>query len=176
MRARAAAGSCRELIDRAIRDPASPLHGLSAEAIDVDSGALIARADPRRRDSYAAIVTRAGQPEIAIELHTEASKSRGTFSVYGFGAVFAQVRVDEELGEVRVDRLVGAFAAGNVLNPKTARSQIIGGMVMGIGAALMEELVVDRRRGFFVNHDMAGYEVPVHADIPHLDEIGRAHV
>jgi xanthine dehydrogenase YagR molybdenum-binding subunit len=62
-------------------------------------------------------------------------------------------------------------AAGRILNPKTARSQVIGGMTMGAGAALMEALVVDKRHGFFVNHDLAGYEVPVHADIPHLDVV-----
>ncbi|MBY5775386.1 xanthine dehydrogenase family protein molybdopterin-binding subunit, partial [Rhizobium leguminosarum] len=61
--------------------------------------------------------------------------------------------------------------AGRILNPKTARSQVIGGMTMGIGAALMEEMVVDKRSGFFVNHDLAGYEVPVHADIPHLEAV-----
>ena len=68
--------------------------------------------------------------------------------------------------------------SGRILNPKTARSQVIGAMTMGVGAALMEELVVDKRDGFFVNHDLAGYEVPVHADIPHqdvifLDEVSR---
>jgi len=161
----------RELLDRAVRDPASPLHGLSADAIDVDGGALIARADPKRRDSYAAIVARSGQPEIAVELHTEASRSRGTFSVYGFGAVFAQVRVDEELGEVRVDRIVGAFAAGKVLNPRTARSQLVGGMVWGIGQALHEHSVRDPRTARMVTRDLADYHVPVHADVPHLEVI-----
>jgi xanthine dehydrogenase YagR molybdenum-binding subunit len=161
----------RELIDRAVRDPASPLHGLAGDAIDADSGALIARADPKRRDSYAAIVTRAGLPEISVELHTEASKGRGAFSVYGFGAVFAQVKVDDELGEVKVDRLVGAFAAGKVLNPRTARSQLIGGMVWGIGQALHEHSVRDPRTARMVTRDLADYHVPVHADVPHLEII-----
>ena len=161
----------RELIDRAVRDPASPLHGLASDAIDADSGALIARADPKRRDSYAAIVSRAGLPEISVELHTEASKTRGAFSVYGFGAVFAQVKVDDELGEVRVDRLVGAFAAGKVLNPRTARSQLIGGMVWGIGQALHEHSVRDSRTARMVTRDLADYHVPVHADVPHLEII-----
>ena len=65
--------------------------------------------------------------------------------------------------------MLAVCAAGRILNPTTARSQVIGGMTMGVGAALMEEMVVDKRLGFFVNHDLAGYEVPVHADIPHLD-------
>ncbi len=77
--------------------------------------------------------------------------------------------MDADTGEIRVRRLLAVCAAGCILNPKTARSQVIGGMVMGVGAALMEEMVVDTRLGFFVNHDLAGYEVPVHADIPHLE-------
>ena len=67
--------------------------------------------------------------------------------------------------------MLAVCAAGRILNPKSARSQVIGAMTMGVGAALMEELAVDKRRGFFVNHDLAGYEVPVHADIPHQDVI-----
>ncbi|MNL14598.1 Xanthine dehydrogenase molybdenum-binding subunit [compost metagenome] len=67
--------------------------------------------------------------------------------------------------------MLAVCAAGRILNPKSARSQVIGGMTMGVGAALMEELAVDLRHGFFVNHDLAGYEVPVHADIPHQEVI-----
>lgn len=88
-----------------------------------------------------------------------------------FGAHFAEVGVDVDTAEVRVRRMSGVFAAGRILNPKSARSQVIGAMVMGVGAALMEELSVDKRFGYFVNHDMAEYLVPVHADIPHQDVI-----
>ncbi len=88
-----------------------------------------------------------------------------------FGAHFVEVAVDAATGEVRIRRMLAVCAAGRILNPKTARSQIIGGMTMGAGAALMEHMVVDHKLGFFVNHDLAGYEVPVHADIPHLDAI-----
>src|SRR5687767_728712 len=93
-----------------------------------------------------------------------------------FGAHFVELGVDAYTGEVRVRRMLAVCAAGRILNPKTARSQVIGGQVMDVGAALMEELAVDKQRGFFVNHDLAGYEVPVHADIPHqevvfLDEV-----
>ncbi|MGH1572422.1 aldehyde oxidoreductase molybdenum-binding subunit PaoC [Methylobacterium sp. P31] len=93
-----------------------------------------------------------------------------------FGAHFVEVGVDVDTAEVRVRRMLAVCAAGRILNPKSARSQVIGGMVMGTGAALTEELVVDAKRGFFANHDLAGYEVPVHADIPHqqvifLDEV-----
>lgn len=88
-----------------------------------------------------------------------------------FGAHFCEVGVDAYTGEIRVRRMLAVCAAGRILNPITARSQVIGGMTMGAGAALMEELAIDRRFGFFVNHDLAGYEVPVHADIPHQDVI-----
>ena len=88
-----------------------------------------------------------------------------------FGAHFVEVGVDAATAEVRVRRMLAVCAAGRILNPKSARSQVIGAMTMGAGAALMEELVVDKRRGFFVNHDLAAYEVPVHADIPHQDVV-----
>jgi xanthine dehydrogenase YagR molybdenum-binding subunit len=88
-----------------------------------------------------------------------------------FGARFVEVGVHAATGEIRLRRMLAVCAAGRILNPKTARSQVIGAMTMGAGAALMEEMVVDRRHGFFVNHDLASYEVPVHADIPHQDVI-----
>jgi len=88
-----------------------------------------------------------------------------------FGAHFVEVGVDQYTGEVRVRRMLAVCAAGRVLNPKSARSQVIGAMTMGVGGALMEELAVDKRLGFFVNHDLAGYEVPVHADIPSQEVI-----
>lgn len=88
-----------------------------------------------------------------------------------FGAHFVEVGVNAVTGETRIRRMLAVCAAGRILNPKTARSQVIGAMTMGAGAALMEDLVVDKRVGFFVNHDLAGYEVPVHADIPHQEVI-----
>jgi xanthine dehydrogenase YagR molybdenum-binding subunit len=88
-----------------------------------------------------------------------------------FGAHFVEVGVHAATGEIRVRRMLAVCAAGRILNPKSARSQVIGAMTMGVGAALMEELAIDPRKGFFVNHDLAGYEVPVHADIPHQDVI-----
>lgn len=88
-----------------------------------------------------------------------------------FGAHFVEVAVDAATAEIRIRRMLSVCAAGRILNPTTARSQILGAMTMGAGAALMEELVVDRRKGYFVNHDLALYEVPVHADIPHQDVI-----
>lgn len=88
-----------------------------------------------------------------------------------FAGHFCEVGVDQDSGEVRVRRMLSVCAAGRIINPKTARSQCLGGMTMGIGAALMEEQVVDGRFGYFVNHDLAEYHVPVHADIPDLDVV-----
>jgi xanthine dehydrogenase YagR molybdenum-binding subunit len=88
-----------------------------------------------------------------------------------FGAHFVEVGVDAATAEIRVRRMLAVCASGRILNPKTARSQVIGAMTMGVGGALMEELAVDTRHGFFVNHDLAGYEVPVHADIPHQEVV-----
>ena len=88
-----------------------------------------------------------------------------------FGAHFVEVAVDTVTGETRVRRMLAVCAAGRILNPEQARSQVIGAMTMGVGGALMEHLVVDKRIGFFANHDLATYEVPVHADIPHQEVI-----
>ena len=93
------------------------------------------------------------------------------YALQTFGAHFVEVGVDAATAEVRVRRMLAVCASGRILNPKSARSQVIGGMTMGVGAALMEKLSVDTRRGFFVNHDLATYEVPVHADIPHQDVV-----
>jgi xanthine dehydrogenase YagR molybdenum-binding subunit len=99
-----------------------------------------------------------------------------TYQQSTFAGHFVEAAVDAATGEVRIRRMLAVCAAGRILNPKSARSQVIGAMTMGAGAALVEELAIDRRFGFFVNHDLAGYEVPVHADIPHqevvfLDEV-----
>jgi xanthine dehydrogenase YagR molybdenum-binding subunit len=88
-----------------------------------------------------------------------------------FGAHFVEVAVDSITGETRVRRMLAVCAAGRILNPKQARSQVIGAMTMGVGGALMEHLAVDTKRGFFANHDLATYEVPVHADIPHQEVV-----
>ncbi|SUJ19780.1 4-hydroxybenzoyl-CoA reductase subunit alpha [Sphingomonas paucimobilis] len=94
-----------------------------------------------------------------------------TYQLSTFGSHFVEVGVDAYTGVVRLRRMLAVCAAGRILNPKAARSQVIGAMTMGVGSALMEELAVDKRFGFFVNHDLAGYEVPVHADIPHQEVI-----
>jgi xanthine dehydrogenase YagR molybdenum-binding subunit len=113
----------------------------------------------------------AGQGELVAEDAMEYGDLGKKYQQSTFGAHFVEVGVHAATGEIRVRRMLAVCAAGRILNPKSARSQVIGAMTMGVGAALMEELVVDKRRGFFVNHDLAGYEVPVHADIPHQEVI-----
>jgi xanthine dehydrogenase YagR molybdenum-binding subunit len=113
----------------------------------------------------------AGEGGLSAEDAIEYGDLDKTYQQSTFGAHFAEVGVDMATAEIRVRRMLAVCAAGRILNPKSARSQVIGAMTMGAGAALMEELVVDKRFGFFVNHDLAGYEVPVHADIPHQDVI-----
>lgn len=93
------------------------------------------------------------------------------YSIHAYGAQFAEVGVDRDTGEIRLRRMLGVFAPGRVFNPKTARSQLIGGMTFGVSMALHEEAVVDPRTGAFVNRDLAGYLVPVHADIPEIDAV-----
>jgi xanthine dehydrogenase YagR molybdenum-binding subunit len=113
----------------------------------------------------------AGAKGLVAEDSIEFGDLSKKFQQSTFGAHFVEVGVDIYTGEIRVRRMLAVCAAGRILNPKSARSQVIGAMTMGVGAALMEELALDTRRGFFVNHDLAGYEVPVHADIPHQDVI-----
>jgi xanthine dehydrogenase YagR molybdenum-binding subunit len=113
----------------------------------------------------------AGDTELVAEDTMEYGELAKQYAQQTFGAQFVEVAVDAATGEIRIRRMLAVCAAGRIINPKTARSQVIGGMTMGAGAALMEVLVVDKRHGFFVNHDLAGYAVPVHADIPHLDVV-----
>jgi xanthine dehydrogenase YagR molybdenum-binding subunit len=107
-----------------------------------------------------------GPGNLQAEAKAEPGEEFKKFSQYSYGAHFAEVGVDAATGEVRLRRMLGVFDAGRILNPKTARSQLIGGMIWGVGSALHEAAVVDLRFGSFVNHDLAGYHVPVHADIP----------
>ncbi|MEG3164271.1 aldehyde oxidoreductase molybdenum-binding subunit PaoC [Sphingomonas sp. PB2P19] len=118
----------------------------------------------------------AGDAGITVEDGIEYGDLGKKYQQSTFAGHFVEVGVDAYTGVVRIRRMLAVCAAGRILNPKSARSQVIGAMTMGAGAALMEELAVDKRFGFFVNHDLAGYEVPVHADIPHqevvfLDEV-----
>ncbi|MCC2981287.1 aldehyde oxidoreductase molybdenum-binding subunit PaoC [Sphingomonas sp. IC4-52] len=109
--------------------------------------------------------------DLVAEDHIEFGKLGQEWQLSTFGAHFVEVGVNAYTGVTRIRRMLAVCAAGRILNPKAARSQVIGAMTMGVGSALMEELAVDKRFGFFVNHDLASYEVPVHADIPHQEVI-----
>ncbi|HDS0947706.1 TPA: xanthine dehydrogenase family protein molybdopterin-binding subunit [Stenotrophomonas maltophilia] len=113
----------------------------------------------------------AAQGELVAEDSIEFAELQEKYQQSTFAAHFVEVGVDVATGETRIRRMLAVCAAGRILNPTTARSQVIGAMTMGIGAALSEELVIDPRLGFFVNHDLAGYEVPVHADVPHQEVV-----
>ncbi len=124
-----------------------------------------------RRDAIRRLLAQAGRDELAAEVKTDKKPERDAYSCHSFGADFVEVRVDEELGRVRVARMVAAFAAGKFLNAKLARSQLMGGLVWAIGFALEEHTVRDRRTARVVTRDLVDYHVPVAADVPAIDVI-----
>jgi xanthine dehydrogenase YagR molybdenum-binding subunit len=133
--------------------------------------AIFAEGHVRSGNQIVSLAKAAGESGIVAEDYIEFGDLGKKYHQSTFGAHFVEVGVDSATAETRVRRMLAVCAAGRILNPKSARSQVIGAMTMGVGAALMEELVVDKRLGFFVNHDLASYEVPVHADIPHQEVI-----
>jgi xanthine dehydrogenase YagR molybdenum-binding subunit len=133
--------------------------------------AAFADGQVRSGNRRAALAEAASGGELVAEDLIEYGDLDKKYQQSTFGAHFVEAGVDAVTGETRIRRMLAVCAAGRILNPKSARSQVIGAMTMGAGAALMEELVVDKRHGFFVNHDLASYEVPVHADIPHQEVI-----
>jgi xanthine dehydrogenase YagR molybdenum-binding subunit len=147
----------------------------SIEDLSFEGGEMILKADPSHRVAITDVMRAAGLDRIEKEetaspgiggMISMARKSRNTHS-----AIFCEVRVDEELNQVRVTRVVNAVAAGRIINPKTARSQILGGVVMGIGMALHEETMADKRLARWMNHNYAEYHVPAHADIYDIDVV-----
>ncbi len=149
----------------AVADSGSPLFGVAIEDVVAQDGRLVRRDNPNRGESYASILTRAGRE--TLRGHGRfVPNEESPFSSYAFGAQFAEVRVDELLGIVRVSRFVGAFAAGRILNEKTATSQAKGGIIYAIGTALMEGVHHDHTSGRLINANLFDYHVPVNADIP----------
>jgi xanthine dehydrogenase YagR molybdenum-binding subunit len=163
-----------KLIAIAVADTKSPLFGAKAEDVNASGGELSLSTDATKKDSLSALLSRSGDSEVSAHGATSEKPERKRYSLHSFGAHFVEVRVDEDTGEVRVARAVGAFAAGKILNPKTARSQFYGGIIWGIGFALQEHTVRDARSGRVVTRDLADYHVPVHADIPTIDIIAIA--
>jgi xanthine dehydrogenase YagR molybdenum-binding subunit len=160
-----------KLVELATADSQSPLSGLAPDQIDAADGALFSTTNKGLRDPFDAIVARSGKSEIVAEVANKPKNDRGARSTHSFGAQFVEVTVDEALGEIRVSRMVGAFAAGKILNEKTARSQLMGGMIFGLGLALFENTARDLRTGRVSTRDLADYHVPVNADAPAIDVV-----
>ena len=165
----AAMAARSKAIQLAISNSASPLHGRAESEIEAREGRLFLRAMPTQGETYADLIKRGGMEMLEAEVGSKPGEEKKQYSSHAFGAQFAEVRVNPQSGEARVARMVGAFAAGRILNAKTAHSQVMGGMVWGIGMALHEQTVMDTRLGRIVNHDLAEYHVPVNADVPNID-------
>jgi xanthine dehydrogenase YagR molybdenum-binding subunit len=158
-----------ELLRLALKVPNSPLAGVAASDVVLESGRLTSKRDTGRGVSIADAMRRGGVDRIEREGSNTPAADRHARNAHS--AVFVEVRVDEQIGIIRVARVVSAVAAGRIINTKTARSQVLGSVVMGIGMALHEEAVTDHRFGRIVNANFAEYHVPVHADIHDIDVI-----
>jgi xanthine dehydrogenase YagR molybdenum-binding subunit len=149
----------------------SPLAGLKAEEVGgVDSG-LAKLDEPGRHESYVSILSRAQRDELVVEASAPPPLELQHWSMHSHGAMFCEVGVNAVTGEVRVRRFLGSFDCGRILNPKTAMSQFRGGIIMGLGMALMEETQFDERLGRIMNPSLAEYHMPVHMDVPEIDVI-----
>ena len=149
----------------------SPLAKVRAADVVFADGEIRRRGATDGALSLGDVMRRAGVETIDEHASAAPSKKQEDYALYTHSAVFAEVKVDEELGTIRVSRIVSAVAAGRILNPKTARSQIVGGIVWGIGMALEEEAVMDHAFGRFMTHNLADYHVPVNADVHDIDVI-----
>lgn len=158
-----------ELLNLAGAD--SPLAGLTPDEVGGLDGGLAKLDEPERRERYAAILARAGRDEIAVEASAPPPLEMQHWSMHSHGALFCEVRVNAVTRETRVSRFLGFYDCGRVLNPKTAASQLRGGIIMGLGLALMEETRLDGRNGRIMNPSLAEYHVPVHMDVPEIDVV-----
>ncbi|MCQ4323666.1 aldehyde oxidase [Stutzerimonas stutzeri] len=158
----------QKLLDAAQQSPASPFTGASLREVAFAGGRMRLRGTGHAVD-LAEIVK--GSGALAAEAHVEPGAQRKQWATATHSAVFVEVRVDEDLGTIKVSRVVSAIAAGRIVNPKTAGNQIVGGVVWGIGQALQEETLIDHRLGRYMNHNLAEYHIPVNADIPEIEVI-----
>lgn len=165
----AARGARSKVLALALNDERSPLHGHGEDEVAARDGRLFLDTAPSMGESYATILTRHRLESVEASGDAAPTSSRARYAMQSFGAHFAAVCVDPASGEVRVTRLTGVFGAGRILNPKMARSQLIGGIVGGIGMALMEGTVTDRGLGRVVSANLTGYLIPTHADVPSID-------
>jgi xanthine dehydrogenase YagR molybdenum-binding subunit len=157
------------LVGLALVDERSPLSGAAPDAVVVEDGRMRLRDTPARGETFEAVLARHGRQEVEASAEAKPGREHEHWAMYAFGAQFAEVRVDAELGAVRVSRMLGVFEAGRMMNAKTARSQLMGGMVWGIGLALQERTIMDERLGRPVNNNLAEYHVPVNADVPSIE-------
>jgi xanthine dehydrogenase YagR molybdenum-binding subunit len=168
----AGAAVIAKLADFATRDARSPLFGAGNTGVIARSGRLHRRDDESRSESYADILGRAGLKEIEARGKGAADPAaQSSYAMHAHGAVFAEVKVDPDLGQIRTTRLVGAFAAGKVINPLLVRSQYCGGMIWGVSFALHEEALMDRHSGRMLNANLSEYHVPVNADVPAVEAL-----
>jgi xanthine dehydrogenase YagR molybdenum-binding subunit len=168
----AGAAVIAKLADLATNDQRSPLFGAGNEGVIARDGRLFRRDDEMRSDSYADILGRAGLAQVEARGKGAADPAaQSSYAMHAHGAVFAEVKVDPDLGQIRVTRLVGAFAAGRVINPRMVRSQIFGGMIWGMSFALHEQAIMDKRSGRTMNANFAEYQVPVNADVPSMEAL-----
>ncbi|MGV3654691.1 MAG: xanthine dehydrogenase family protein molybdopterin-binding subunit [Noviherbaspirillum sp.] len=169
---RAAATAARiKLIGMALADAASPLHGAGQDEIAVEDGWLFRRSDPARREAMTALIARHGGQAVEASASVQAGEEKEKYSMHSFGALFAEVHIDPDLGLIRVPRIVASYGVGQLLNRKTGRSQLMGGIVWGIDMALLEKTEYDPRDGRAVNANLAEYHVPVNADVGAIDII-----
>ena len=161
-----------KLADLATADERSPLFGAGNAGVIARDGRLFRRDDEGRNESYVDILARRGVGELEGRGRSAPdAAAQETYAMHAHGAVFAEVKVDPDLGQARVTRLVGAFAAGRVVNPRLVRSQYYGGMIWGVSFALHEQAIVDARSGRILNADLAEYRIPVNADVPSLEAL-----
>ncbi|XAT75735.1 xanthine dehydrogenase family protein molybdopterin-binding subunit [Rhodopseudomonas sp. P1] len=159
----------KELLKLAGND--SPLAGLSAEEVGTVNGGLAKLDDTSRHESYVSILNRSGRDHVSAEGSASAPLETMHWSMHSFGALFCEIGVNSVTGETRVRRFLGSYDCGRILNPKTAASQFRGGIIMGLGLALMEETQFDERNGRIMNPSLAEYHIPVHLDVPDIDVI-----
>jgi xanthine dehydrogenase YagR molybdenum-binding subunit len=168
----AGANVIAKLADLATGDRRSPLFGAGNAGIVARDGRLHRRDDETRSETYADILARAGRDEIEGQGSSAADPAaQAAYAMHAHGAVFAEVKVDPDFGQMRVTRLVGAFAAGTVVNPRLVRSQYYGGMIWGVSFALHEHAAMDKRSGRVMNPNLGEYHVPVNADVPSIEAI-----
>jgi xanthine dehydrogenase YagR molybdenum-binding subunit len=159
----------KKLLKAAAKVPGKPLGHAAIDDVLFTDGRICLKADPSVGVSFSDVMRAVKLNAIEAEETAKPRKDKKSRNTHS--AIFAEVKIDEELGVIRVTRVVNAVAAGRIINPKTARSQILGGVVMGIGMALHEETMTDHQLGRFMNHSFAEYHIPVNADVARIDVI-----